>query len=275
MTAAIGMPTNRRNPKPIDAPSRSEPSRATASAARGTNRTSRRPSRKDETVVASQTRMRLTVVRPPTSKSKPSRRSDPAADTWRSTRSTAVNRGDDVASRRCARRSSVTRPFNENTSSATLPDTVTSPLNAITLPRHVAVDRRVAVEDDGVAHGGSPTGRTSAPVKTTNGSSRIAPELGERGGGGHEHRRRSPPPPRAPIAGRSSHRPPSSCSFRLAKATASRAGRSQAVRSAISESNAARYRSTSSSVAGTAHVGPAPRWPPTRRGSPGRPARAT
>ena len=58
MTAAMGIPISIRNPNPIDAPSRRAAVDAVASAALGTNSTSTRPRRNDETVVAIHTRNR-------------------------------------------------------------------------------------------------------------------------------------------------------------------------------------------------------------------------
>ena len=98
---------------------------------------------------------------------------------------------------------SVTWPFSETTLSVTVPGHRDVAVERDHLTVDVTVDRRVAVEDDGVAHGG-PRGTSSAPVRTTNGSSGIAPELGERGGGGHEHRADRHRHREHAIAGRSS-----------------------------------------------------------------------
>ena len=87
---------------------------------------------------------------------------------------------------------------------------------------------------------------------------RIATGLGERGRGSDErratdrHRQRD-----APIAGRSSQPPSSSASARRLPRREP-AGPRPVSSSDRSEPNASRYRSTSSSVAGTGHVGPAP-----------------
>ena len=197
--------------------------RAIASTARGTNRTSRSPRRKDETVVASQTKIRLTAVKSPKSHVESARRPQPAVDRG-GRRDRGMNR-DTMSPPTCAPPRSVTCPLNAIDVLRDAPGHRDVAVDRDHLSVDVADDRRVAVEDDGVAHGG-PRRQNERSREDHERLVGIASELGERGGAATQHRtdRHRQREHRSPDV----HlRPPSSPQLPSRKASASRAGRTR------------------------------------------------